>query len=72
MKSRYDPAVDALTIRFSDRSITDSDEVAPGIILDFDDEDRLVGLEVLNARDKMAVGAIPLYDQPDVAPNSEP
>lgn len=59
MNSQYDPAADALFVRFSDRAIIDSQEVAPGIILDFDDQNRIVALEVLNAREKMAAGALP-------------
>ncbi|WP_448189479.1 DUF2283 domain-containing protein [Azospirillum sp. sgz301742] len=58
MKSRYDAEADALYVRFSDGTIEESQEVAPGIILDFDDQHRIIALEVLNARDKMAVGAL--------------
>ncbi|HEY0837407.1 MAG TPA: DUF2283 domain-containing protein [Azospirillum sp.] len=59
MKSQYDPEADALFVRFSDAVIEGSEEVAPGIILDFDDQHRIVALEVLNARAKMATGALP-------------
>ena len=59
MKSHYDPEADALYVRFSDGRIEESEEVAPGIILDFDDQHRIIDLEVLNAREKMAAGALP-------------
>ncbi|PWC31007.1 DUF2283 domain-containing protein [Azospirillum sp. TSO35-2] len=60
MKTHYDPDADALYLRFSDHTVEGSEEVAPGIILDFDDQHRIVALEVLNAREKMASGALPI------------
>jgi uncharacterized protein YuzE len=49
MKVTYDPDVDVLRILFRDAPIEESDEDKPGIILDYDQEGNLVGLEVLNA-----------------------
>jgi uncharacterized protein YuzE len=59
MKTSYDPAIDALYVRFAETPIEGSEEVAPGIILDFDAEHRLVAIEVLNARSKLTAGAVP-------------
>ena len=63
MKTHYDPATDALFLRFADTPIEGSEEVAPGIILDFDAEHRLVAIEVLNARSNLAAGAVPAAAQ---------
>ena len=49
MKVTYDPEVDVLRILFRDAPIDESDEDKPGIILDYDKEGNIVGLEVLNA-----------------------
>jgi uncharacterized protein YuzE len=49
MKVTYDPEVDALTIILSDVSVEESDEAKPGVILDYDCEGNIVGLEILNA-----------------------
>lgn len=49
MKVRYDAEVDALYIRFNDAQIMESDEVEPGVILDYDATGNLVGMELLNA-----------------------
>lgn len=49
MKIEYDPEVDALYVRLNDRTIVESEEVQPGIILDFDDSGKVAGVEVLNA-----------------------
>ena len=49
MKVTYDPEVDVLRIIFRNAPIKESDEDKPGVILDYDAEGNLVGLEVLNA-----------------------
>lgn len=49
MKVIYDPEVDVLRILFRDAPIEESDEDKPGVILDYDKEGNIVGLEVLNA-----------------------
>jgi uncharacterized protein YuzE len=49
MKVKYDQAVDVLTIRFSEASVEESDEEKPGMILDYDKDGKIVGLEILNA-----------------------
>jgi uncharacterized protein YuzE len=57
MKTLYDPKADALYVRFADASIADSEEVADGVILDFDDKGKLVAIEVLEASKHVAAGA---------------
>lgn len=49
MKVTYDPAVDVLRILFRNVPIEESDEDKPGVILDYDKDGNLVGVEVLNA-----------------------
>ena len=49
MKVTYDPEVDVLRILFRDAPIDESDEDKPGIILDYDKDGNIIGLEVLNA-----------------------
>ena len=49
MKVTYDPEVDVLRILFRDVPIEESDEDKPGVILDYDKEGNVVGIEVLNA-----------------------
>ena len=53
MKITYDPEVDVLRIIFSEASIEESDEEKPGIILDFDKEGNIVGMEILDASRRM-------------------
>jgi uncharacterized protein YuzE len=53
MKVTYDPEVDVLRIVFRDIAIEESDEDKPGVILDYDKEGNIVGLEVLNASQRV-------------------
>ena len=47
MKVTCDPEVDVLRILFRDVPIEESDEDKPGVILDYDKDGNLVGMEVL-------------------------
>jgi uncharacterized protein YuzE len=49
MKIIYDPDVDVLRIVFSNAPIEESDEEKPGVILDFDKDGNVVGMEILDA-----------------------
>ena len=53
MKVTYNPEVDVLRIVFRDVAIEESDEDKPGVILDYDKEGNIVGLEVLNASQRV-------------------
>ena len=48
MKIDIDREADALYLRLDDSQITESQEVAPGIVLDFNAADQVVGIEMLN------------------------
>lgn len=53
MKVGFDEAADALYIRLDDAPIEDSEEVSPGVILDFDAADRIVGIEILRIGEQL-------------------
>ncbi len=48
MKLRVDRDSDALYLRLDESAIVDSEEVQPGIVLDYDKNDRVVGVEILS------------------------
>ena len=49
MRVRVDHAADAVYLNLTDRPIKDSAEVADGIVVDYDDAGRIVGVEILDA-----------------------
>ena len=53
VKVTYDPEVDVLRILLSDAPIEESDETKPGVILDYDKDGSVVGLEILEASKRM-------------------
>ncbi len=48
MKLTVDPEADALYLRLNEAQIFDSEQVAPGVILDYDAKGNVVGVEILN------------------------
>ena len=48
MRVRVDKRVDALYFRLDDSRIVESEEIRPGVILDYDDDDQVVGVEFLD------------------------
>ena len=53
MRISYRRETDALTIVFSENRVAESDEVKPGVILDWDDQGNLVSIEVLRASERL-------------------
>ncbi len=53
MQITYDPEVDVLHILFSSAPIEESDEDKPGIIIDYDKDGNVVGMEILDASKRM-------------------
>lgn len=53
MKVKYDKENDILYIKLSNNPVIESDSQKPGIILDYDSEQNIVRIEVLNASKKM-------------------
>jgi uncharacterized protein YuzE len=49
MRMRVDHAADAVYLNLTDRPIKDSEEVADGIVVDYDADGRIVGVEILDA-----------------------
>lgn len=47
MRINVDRENDALYFRLDESRIVESEEVQPGVILDYDDNDRVVGVEFL-------------------------
>ena len=55
MKVHYDPAADALYLRIDETPVVESEEVRPGVILDLDSRDNVVGIELLRVSERTNV-----------------
>ena len=53
MKLHFDQEADALYLRLDDSSIVESEEVHPGIVLDFNADGQVVGIEILRVMDRV-------------------
>ena len=47
MKLSIDKQADALYLRLDDSPIVESDEVSPGVVLDYNESNEVVGVEML-------------------------
>jgi uncharacterized protein YuzE len=47
MKLKLDEKADALYLRLDDSKIIESEEVSPGVVLDFNERAEVVGVEIL-------------------------
>jgi uncharacterized protein YuzE len=49
VKVTYEPDVDVLRVLFSNAPIAESDEDKPGVVIDYDKDGGVVGIEILDA-----------------------
>ena len=64
MKLNYYPETDSLYIDFSAQSSVESTEVSPGVVLDYDAEGNLVGIDIDNASHKLDLKELSLSKLP--------
>ena len=67
MVFQYYPETDMLYIKIVDRASEESEEAAPGIVLDFDDNNKVVGIEIEDASSfidltRLEVLAVPIIN----------
>lgn len=60
MKLNYDPDTDSLYIDLLDRPSVDSDEVTDGVVLDYDAEGVLVGIDIDSASTRVDLSRLVL------------
>ncbi len=65
MKVHFDQEADALYLRLDDSSIVESEEVSPGVVLDFNADDQIVGVEILGVKDRVSKRGPRRGDPPD-------
>jgi uncharacterized protein YuzE len=64
MRLNYDAATDSLYIHLSERPSSDSDEVAEGVVLDYDASGALVGIDVQHASQKADIHRLAISHMP--------
>ena len=62
MKIKYDKITDVLYIQFNNNKIIESGEDHKGVIVDYDDQNNVVGIEILNASSKLPQPNIVEYE----------
>jgi len=55
MRVKVDMESDALYFRLSEEEIVESEETSPGVILDYDEDGRVVGIEILNIKNQFSM-----------------
>ena len=58
MRLKIDRENDAVYLRLDESPIVESEQVGPGVILDFDAEGRVVGLELLGMAKRISPDAL--------------
>jgi uncharacterized protein YuzE len=64
MKINYYPDTDSLYIDLSSKTSADSVEVSPGVVLDYDEEGNLVGIDIDEASTKLEIRELVLNQLP--------
>jgi len=64
MTFRYDRETDMLVIVFRDETSVESEEIAQGIVLDFDEEGNVVGMEIEDASKRVDLNKLEIAQLP--------
>lgn len=64
MKISYDQATDSLYIHLSDRASVESDEVQDGVVLDYDANGALVGIDLQHASQRVDINNLSVSKMP--------
>ena len=66
MKLNYYPETDSLYIDLSERTSTESREISEGVVLDYDENGKLVGIDIDNAKNKVSLDKTILSKLPGI------
>jgi uncharacterized protein YuzE len=58
MKLHFDKDADALYLKLDESSIVESEEVRPGVVLDFNDSNQVVGIEIRGLGKRVPLDAL--------------
>jgi uncharacterized protein YuzE len=58
MRLKIDSENDALYLRLDETAIVDSEEIKPGVVLDYNKDDKVVGVEILNISPRVSAAQL--------------
>jgi len=58
MQIRYDSEADAMYIKFREGEYEISEEIREGIIVDFDKNNKILGIEILDAKERLSPSSV--------------
>ncbi|MFQ5870522.1 MAG: DUF2283 domain-containing protein [Candidatus Zixiibacteriota bacterium] len=58
MRIRVDKESDALHLRISEDKVIESEEIAPGIIIDYGKNGKILGLEIIGLKEKFSTSEV--------------
>ena len=64
MKIAYYPDTDSMYIDLSEKPSVDSQEVSPGVVIDYDEKGNIVGIDIDNAKNKLELNELVLSKLP--------
>lgn len=64
MKFNYYPETDSLYIDFAEKTSSQSIEVSPGVVIDYDDEGNVVGIDIDGASKKVNISKLEMRSLP--------
>ena len=64
MKMKYYKETDSLYIDMSEKSSMESQEVAPGIVVDFDENNNIVGIDIQHASEHLNLSELEISSMP--------
>ena len=64
MKFNYYPETDSLYIDLAEKNSVESVEISPGVVIDYDEDGNLVGLDIDNASKKISLSKIETHSLP--------
>ncbi len=67
MKITYDKEADALYIKLSDKKVADSEEVETNVVVDYDEDDNVIGIEILYFVQKHREDVFPAFKEMEAA-----
>ncbi len=62
MRVTFDQEADALYVRLDKSHIVETEEVRPGVMLDFDERGEVVGFEILRAGERLSIAELKRMD----------